>query len=57
LRPVSPRRLYGCGDLRLIDQAVHIPERKQNVLQLPGLAVEVFRTSGIEVSDGEEELG
>jgi len=27
------------------------------MLKLPGLAVEAFRTSGIEVSDGEEELG
>jgi hypothetical protein len=57
LRPVRPRHLYGRGDLTLVGQILHIAEGEENMGEFPGLVMEVFRMSGIEVSDGEEELG
>jgi hypothetical protein len=56
--PVMPLSTAGCGgDLTLVCQVVHIPERKENMLKLPGLVVEVVRMSGIEISNGGEEMG
>jgi hypothetical protein len=54
---VSSRYLDGGGDLRLVSEVVCVIQGAQNVLQLPGLVAEVFRTSGIELSNGGEEIG
>jgi hypothetical protein len=55
--PVSSCYFDGGGDLHLVGQVVRVVERIEHVYELPGLVMEVFRMSGIEVSDGEEELG
>jgi hypothetical protein len=56
LWPVSSCYFDG-GDLRLVGQVVRVVERIEHVYEFPGLVMEVFRMSGMEVSDGEEELG
>src|SRR5215210_2656238 len=56
LWPVRSGHLNGRSDLGLAGEVLHIPERKENMLQLPGLVVEVLRVPGVEVADGGEEL-
>jgi hypothetical protein len=56
LRVVRPGHLYGRGDLSLVGEVVYVTERKENMNELPGLVVEVFRMPGIEVADGGEEV-
>jgi hypothetical protein len=55
--PVSSCYFDGGGDLHLVGQVVRVVERIEHVYEFPGLVMEVFRMSGIEVSDGDEELG
>jgi hypothetical protein len=55
LWPVSSCYFDG-GDLRLVGQVVRVVERIEHVYEFPWLVMEVFRMSGMEVSDGEEEL-
>ena len=57
LWPVRPRHLYGRGDLTLVGEVLHIPEGEEYMGEFPGLVAEVFRMSGIELSNGREELG
>jgi hypothetical protein len=42
---------------QLADEVVNVIQGVENVYEFPGLVMEVFRMSGIEVSEGEEELG
>jgi hypothetical protein len=44
--------LYGRRDLRFVGQVVHLPERKENMLQFPGLEVVGLGQPRVEVSDG-----
>jgi hypothetical protein len=57
LRPLRLGHLDGRSDLRLVGQVVRVVERIVHVYEFTGLVMEVFQMSGIEVSDGEEELG
>src|SRR5215207_8631879 len=57
LRPVSPRHLYGRGDLRLFGQVVGVAEREEDVLELPCLAEVHLGQPRVEVPEGGEELG
>src|SRR5215211_361048 len=57
LRVVSPRNLYGRGDLLLVCEVIHIAEHEQRGLQLPRLEEVRLRQPRVEVSDGGEELG
>jgi hypothetical protein len=52
LRPVGARYLDGRSDLRLVGQVVCVIQGVQNVHKLPELVEEVFRMSGIQISNG-----
>jgi hypothetical protein len=52
VRVVRPRHFDGRTNLGFVGQFVNIPERKEHMLQLSGLVVEVFRMAGIEFSNG-----
>jgi hypothetical protein len=54
---IFSRNLHGCGDLGFVGQVVCVVQGIEHVHQFPGLVVEVFRMSGIEVADGGKELG
>jgi hypothetical protein len=56
LRRVRAYHFYGRRDLRLLGEAIHVAKSKEDVDEFPWFVAEVFRMSGIEVSDGEEEL-